>query len=214
MKTVFHSSRKPSVFAPATTTSLRWLRCLLAVALVLPVMAQAHTEAGAVGGLVSGFLHPLTGPDHVVAMVAVGLWGAWLGAPALWMLPIIFPLVMAVGGALGVLGIPLPGVEVAIALSGVVLGTMVSFAIKPPLWITSVLVGFFAIFHGHAHGTELPEAANALSYAVGFVVATGLLHLAGVAFGLLIRWPWGRIAVRGCGGLIAFTGLAFLFGIA
>lgn len=188
-----------------------WIRLGLSVLMLCaPVLAQAHTESGTVGGFISGFLHPLTGLDHIVAMVAVGIWGAWLGAPAMWLLPVIFPLVMALGGALGILGVPLAGVELAIALSGVVLGVMVAFAIRPPLWVAAVLVGFFSIFHGYAHGAELPEAANAVTYAVGFVVATGMLHLGGIAVGLLVRWPWGRIAVRGCGGLIAATGVVFL----
>jgi len=180
--------------------------------LIVPSVAQAHTEGGVVGGFITGFVHPLTGLDHIAAMVAVGIWGAFLGAPAMWLLPVIFPLVMAFGGALGILGIPLPGVEVAIALSGVVLGLMIVFTVRPPLWVAALLVGFFAIFHGYAHGVELPQAANAVTYAVGFVVATGLLHMAGIAVGLMIRWPWGRIAVRACGGVIAAAGFAFLFG--
>ena len=190
----------------------RTLRFLLSLLLIAPLMAHAHTETGVVGGLLSGFLHPLTGADHIAAMVAVGIWGAFLGAPAMWLLPVIFPLVMAFGGALGILGFALPGVETAIALSGIVLGTMIVFKARPPLWVAAVLVGFFAIFHGFAHGAELPQAANAMTYALGFVIATGLLHLGGIAVGLLIRWPWGRVAVRACGGAIAATGFAFLFG--
>lgn len=191
-----------------------YLRLLPIVALwLLPSVASAHQETGTVGGFVSGFLHPLTGLDHIVAMVAVGLWGAYLGAPAMWLLPVIFPMVMAFGGALGILGVPLPGTETGIALSGVLLGLAVAFAARPPIWVAGVLVGIFAIFHGHAHGTELPQAANALTYAVGFVVATGLLHLSGIAFGLLTRYPWGKPMVRAGGGVIACIGFAFLFGI-
>ena len=181
--------------------------------LLLPATASAHSETGTIGGFTSGFLHPLTGLDHIVAMVAVGLWGAYLGAPAMWLLPVVFPVVMALGGGLGVLGMPLPGVEKCIALSGVILGLAVAFAAKPPLWISAVIVGFFAIFHGHAHGTELPESANAMTYAVGFVIATGLLHLTGIAFGLLVRWPWGRVFVRVSGAAIAIIGFGFLFGM-
>jgi urease accessory protein len=194
-----------------TQTPFRRL-ATLALMLLAPTLAHAHTETGSIGGFISGFLHPLTGPDHIAAMVAVGIWGAYLGAPAMWLLPVIFPLVMAFGGALGVLGVPLPGVETAIALSGVILGMMIALVVRPPLWVAALMVGFFAIFHGHAHGTELPQAANAVTYAVGFVVATGLLHLCGIAVGLLIKWPWGRVAVRACGGVIAATGFAFLFG--
>jgi urease accessory protein len=120
---------------------------------------------------------------------------------------------MAFGGALGVLGVPLPAVETGIAVSGVILGLMVACAVKPPLWVAAVIVGVFAIFHGHAHGTELPQAANALTYAVGFVICTGLLHLGGIALGLLVRWPWGRITVRAGGVTIALVGFGFLFKI-
>jgi len=195
------------------TTASPALRLVFLCLLLLPMTASAHTESGTIGGFVSGLQHPLTGLDHIVAMVAVGLWGAYLGAPAMWLLPVIFPVVMALGGGLGVLGVPLPAVEKCIALSGVILGLAVAFAARPPLWVSAVIVGFFAIFHGHAHGTELPEAANAMTYAVGFVIATGLLHLSGIALGLLVRWPWGRMVVRTGGVAIAIIGFGFLFGI-
>lgn len=195
-----------------TRINLRTAAILLA-ALAFPTLSHAHSEVGAVGGLVSGFLHPLFGLDHIVAMVAVGLWGAYLGAPAIWILPITFPLVMALGGALGVMGLPFPSVETCVALSGVLLGAMVAFAVKPPIWIAALLVGFFAVFHGYAHGAELPQAANAITYAVGFVVATGLLHLFGIAFGYLVRWPAGQIAVRGLGVAIMVVGACFLAGV-
>ena len=187
-----------------------WLSAV--VAALLPGVALAHTEAGIAGGFLSGFTHPIFGFDHVVAMIAVGLWGAFLGQPAIWLLPVVFPVVMAVGGLAGVLGVPLPGVEMGIALSAVALGAMVALALRPPLWVAAVLVGAFAIFHGHAHGTELPEAANPLAYGVGFVIATGLLHLSGIALGLLSRWPLGLQAVRLGGGAIACVGLYFLAG--
>jgi urease accessory protein len=176
--------------------------------------AAAHEAAGLAGGFASGFLHPLFGPDHVVAMVAVGLWGAFLGMPAIWLLPVVFPLVMAMGGVLGLAAVPLPGVEIGIATSAIVLGLMVAMAARPPLWVAAVLVGAFAVFHGHAHGTELPQAANALAYSLGFVLATGLLHASGIAFGLLEQYPAGRIAVRACGAGIAAVGVLFLSGAA
>ena len=194
----------------ANDSAIRWLTLVVPL-LLIPTVANAHPQTGNIGGFVSGFLHPLTGLDHIVAMVAVGLWGAYLGAPAMWLLPVIFPMVMAFGGALGILGVPLPGTETGIALSGVMLGLAVAFAARPPLWVAGLIVGIFAIFHGHAHGTELPHAANALTYAVGFVIATGLLHLSGIALGLLTRWPWGQIAVRVGGGVIACIGFGFLF---
>jgi urease accessory protein len=177
---------------------------------ILPATASAHSEGGTIGGFISGFKHPLTGLDHIVAMVAVGLWGAFLGGRAMWTLPVVFPVMMAMGGALGVVGVPLPGVEIGIALSGIILGAMVALAAMPPLWVAAVIVGIFAIFHGHAHGSELPEAANALSFASGFVISTGLIHLGGIAFGLLVKWPWGRIAVRAGGGAITLVGFGFL----
>jgi urease accessory protein len=190
------------------------LTALTLVALVLSGAAQAHTGEGVQGGLVSGFTHPLLGWDHLVAMVAVGLWGVFLGRPALWILPVAFPLVMAFGGALGVAGMPLPAVEAGIALSGVILGLLVALGARAPLWAAVAIVGGFAIFHGHAHGTELPEAASPFAYALGFVVATGLLHLAGIGFGALANRPGGTYAVRAAGVLIAAVGAAFLTGIA
>ena len=188
----------------------------LFIAALLTLLAgtvSAHEGGGVTGGFVSGFMHPILGWDHVVAMVAVGLWGAFLGSPAIWILPVVFPLVMAFGGALGVLGVPIPAVETGIAASAVVLGAMVAFAVRPPIWVAAVIVGVFAIFHGHAHGTELPDAANPFAYSVGFVLATGLLHIGGIAFGLLVRWPVGKIAVQAGGGAIALAGVGFLTGI-
>ena len=194
-------------------------RILIATAWLLTLAsaagpALAHSGDGAVGGFISGFMHPVLGWDHVIAMVAVGLWGAFLGRPAIWVLPIVFPMVMAFGGALGVAGVPLPGVEVGIAISAVALGAAVALAARPPIWVAAVVVGIFAIFHGHAHGTELPDAADPIAFSLGFVLATGLLHLGGIAFGLLVRWPAGRVAVRSAGALIAAGGMAFLTGVA
>jgi urease accessory protein len=183
----------------------------LAAVAGVPSAALAHVEGGALaGGFASGFAHPLSGLDHVVAMVAVGLWGAFLGAPAVWLLPVVFPLVMTVGGVLGAAGVPLPSVEVGIALSAVVLGLMVAGALRPPLWVAALIVGVFAIFHGHAHGTELPANASALAFSAGFVIATGLLHLSGIALSLLKRWKAGELAVRAGGAAISAAGLMFL----
>ncbi len=187
---------------------MRFLIAILFTILAGP--ALAHTEGELAGGFAGGFLHPLFGLDHVVAMIAVGLWGAFLGLPAIYILPIVFPLVMAFGGVLGILGIPLPGVEIGIAASAVVLGLMVALAAKPHLAIAAALVGLFAIFHGYAHGAELPDGADAVAYSLGFVIATGLLHLCGIAFGYLAQWPRGRIAVRAAGSAIAIAGLVFL----
>jgi urease accessory protein len=193
-------------------TSIARRAVLLLLPFTLVVAASpvsAHTGSVA-GGFVGGLAHPVFGPDHVVAMVAVGLWGAFLGTPAIFLLPIVFPLVMAFGGVLGIIGVPIPAVETGIATSAVVLGLMVALAARPPLWVAAMLVAAFAIFHGHAHGAELPPGADAVAYSAGFVIATGLLHLCGIAFGTLVAWPAGRIAVRAAGGAIALAGIAFL----
>jgi urease accessory protein len=191
------------------------LRVLVALPLaVFAMQASAHTGEGINTGFASGFWHPILGWDHVVAMVAVGMWGAFLGAPAIWILPVVFPLVMAFGGALGIIGVPIPMVETGIALSGVVLGLLVAFAVRAPIWVAAVIVGVFAIFHGHAHGAELPAQFSAYGYAIGFVIGTGLLHLAGIGIGFLTKTPLGVMAVRAAGGVVALVGAAFLFGVA
>ncbi len=177
-------------------------------------LAHAHADAANLaGGFASGFVHPIVGWDHVVAMVAVGLWGAFMGERAVWTLPVVFPAVMALGGVLGLLGVPVPLIEPGIAASALVIGAMIALGTKPPLWLAAVVVGAFAIFHGYAHGTELPEAANPVMYTVGFMVATGLLHLGGIVLGMAVRWPAGVAAVRGTGAVIALAGLGFLTGL-
>ena len=147
----------------------------------------------------------------MVAMIAVGLWGAQLGNPAMWVLPVTFPLVMSMGAMMGLLGIPLPGIEIGIALSAILLGAMVLGELRPNLIIAALLVGFFAIFHGHAHGTELPPGESGLLYSMGFVIATGCLHATGISVGLIHRWPVGRLAMRGVGLFIAVMGITFLW---
>ena len=179
--------------------------------LVSPALVFAHVGQGDVsGGFLAGLEHPVMGLDHVVAMVAVGIWGAQLPAPAIWVLPVTFPLVMSFGGVLGGLAVPIPGIEIGIAASAIVLGAMVAFAARPPLWVAAVIVGIFAIFHGYAHGAELPESANAISYAMGFVVATGSLHALGILIGVINKWQAGAKCLRAGGVLIALCGIYFL----
>jgi urease accessory protein len=173
--------------------------------------ALAHTQKGEAAGFLAGFRHPISGLDHVLAMVAVGLWGAQLGAPAVWLLPVAFPMVMAVGGMLGLMGVALPGIEYGIAASAILLGAAVMFEARPPLAVASALVGFFAIFHGHAHGTELPPGQSALLYSMGFVVATGCLHAAGIAIGTVHRWSWGQSVLRVAGAVVAVGGIVFMW---
>jgi len=183
-----------------------------AMLLLWPLAAWAHVESGQVGGFLSGLAHPVSGWDHVIAMVAVGLWGAQLGMPALWVLPLAFPMMMAFGGMLGLMGLPLPGVEIGIAASAVVLGALVLSQARLPLAVAVVLVGLFAVFHGHAHGTELAPGQNAMLYSLGFVIATGLLHAAGIVIGSIHRWGPGRLMLRGAGVLVMAGGLYFLWG--
>ena len=183
---------------------------LLAVLSWAPT-AHAHILQGEAASFQVGLGHPVSGLDHVLAMIAVGLWGAQLGAPALWLLPVTFPMVMALGGMLGLLGVPLPGVEVGIAASAILLGLAVMSELRPPFAAAAVLVGFFGVCHGHAHGAALPAGQNALLYSMGFVVATGLLHGVGIAVSLIHRWPWGQTVLRTAGAGIALAGVFFMW---
>lgn len=180
-------------------------------ALLWPAIAWAHVGSGEAGGFLIGLQHPVSGLDHVLAMIAVGLWGAQLGHPAVWLLPVAFPMMMACGGMLGLMGFPLPGVEVGIAVSAVVLGVMVLVEARTPLPVALGIVAFFAIFHGHAHGAELPEGQSGLLYSMGFVMATGCLHGVGITIGLIHRWNLGRLALRGAGTIVMVGGFYFLW---
>jgi urease accessory protein len=195
---------------PRNTRRQLALLCLL---LLWSHSASAHIlEGDAAGGFISGFEHPISGLDHIVAMVSVGLWGAQLGAPAIWLLPVTFPMVMAFGGMLGLMGVPLPYTEIGIAVSAIGLGAVVAAEARPPLWVAAVMVGFFAIFHGHSHGTEIPPDENGVLYSVGFVIATGLLHLTGIGIGLIHRWHFGQMILRLGGAGVAAAGGWFLAG--
>jgi urease accessory protein len=189
---------------------IRWIALLFTV-MFWTQSALAHPVKGQAIGFLTGFLHPISGLDHVLAMVAVGLWGAQLGAPAIWMLPVAFPIVMAFGGMLGLMGVPLPGTEIGIAASAIMLGALVMFEIRPPLVVAGLVVSFFAIFHGHAHGSELPPGQNALLFSIGFVIATGCLHALGISIGLIHRWQWGQRALRIAGASVAIAGLFFMW---
>jgi urease accessory protein len=184
---------------------------LTALIISLPSFASAHVERGQATGFIIGLQHPWSGLDHVLAMIAVGIWGAQLGNPAMWLLPVTFPMVMSMGAMMGLLGIPLPGIEIGIALSAILLGAMVVGEVRPKLIIAALMVSFFAIFHGHAHGTELPVGQSGLLYSMGFVIATGCLHGIGIALGLVHRWPLGKLALRGAGAFIAVMGVTFLW---
>jgi len=182
--------------------------------LLLPSVAFAHTGLGDTGGLAHGFAHPASGLDHVLAMVMVGLFAAQLGGRALWLPPAAFVGLMAAGGALGIAGLGLPFVEAGIALSVAALGAAVAFKLRAPLAATMGAVGLFALFHGHAHGAEMPAGADGLRYAAGFIAATALLHLAGIAIGLLLGRTAdrrGEAVVRASGALACLAGIFLLF---
>jgi urease accessory protein len=169
--------------------------------------AVAHIGTGLPGGLESGFRHPFAGFDHLLAMVAVGVWGAVVGRPLIYALPVVFPMMMVGGAALGKVGMPLPPVEVGVALSVAVLGACIAFAIHAPAWAASLIVATFAVFHGYAHGRELPSAADPVGYSAGFVLATGLLHVTGILIGSLRERPGGLVVMRSVGGAIAIVGV-------
>jgi urease accessory protein len=171
--------------------------------------ASAHTGLH-VAGLGDGLAHPFSGLDHVLAMVAVGLWASQLGRPAFWALPVIFPIVMALGAVLGATGLSLPWAELGIAASVVVLGAAVALSLRPTLLLSVALIALFALFHGYSHGIELPQSASALAYGTGFIAATLALHGIGLALGALSASPAGRLATRGAGVAIACAGAALL----
>ena len=190
-------------------------RIVLAATIVMALVAtpaEAHQGTGLAGGFQSGFLHPLSGPDHMLAMVSVGLWGAFLGRPLVYALPMLFPTAMAIGGAVGMAGVLLPPVELGIALSVLTLGLMIAFSVRAPIAVACLIVGVFALFHGYAHGAELPSAADPVGYSAGFVLATGLLHIAGIGLGTLRSRQGGEFALRVAGGGIALSGMWFLIG--
>jgi urease accessory protein len=180
------------------------LRLIALIGLVLPTAAYAHTGVGDTHGFAHGFMHPLSGIDHILALVAVGLFAAQIGGRALWLLPASFVGMMVLAGAAGAAGIPLPFVEVGIAVSIIALGLIVAFEARPPVVLAMVLVAFFAIFHGHAHGAELPADTSGLAYGVGFVVATAFLHAIGIGTGFVL----GRAAMAGGERILQLSGCA------
>jgi urease accessory protein len=198
------------------TTRLAFRALTAATAILLPTAASAHTGAGSAVGFVHGFVHPVSGIDHVLAMIAVGIFAANLGGRALWAVPATFVSVMALGGALGMAGIAVPFVEAGIAASVVVLGLAVALRWQWPVAAAMALVGSFAVFHGHAHGAEMPVDASGFEYAAGFMIATALLHAVGIGFGLGIA-RFGRAhapqAIRFGGVAMAVAGLGLLTGV-
>lgn len=198
-----------------TLSSLAIRLFVAAIATLLPAIAFAHTGTGTTADFGHGFLHPVTGIDHILAMVAVGIFACQIGGRALWLVPGAFIVGMVLGGVLGASSVTVPFVELGIALSVIVLGAAVALGMNTPVAAVMGIVGLFAIFHGHAHGAEIPETASGVAYAMGFMAATALLHICGIAFGLLI----GRVGksqeptmVRIAGCLMAVAGIGIVTG--
>lgn len=189
---------------------------IVLTAALMPTAAFAHPDVGGSSGLVHGFMHPIGGLDHILAMVMVGMLAFQLGGRALWMVPATFVLVMGLGGALGAAGIAVPFVEMGIALSVIVLGLVVALNVKAPIAVAMGLVGLFAIFHGHAHGAEMPVDASGLEYGAGFIAATALLHGLGIGMGFVLGQAgkrYGAVVSRAAGGLAAVAGVGLLTGM-
>lgn len=194
-----NSTRFPSI--------ARFALPLLSILLV-PSLAQAHPGlAGHGHGFENGLLHPLTGLDHICAMVAVGLWAAQCGGRALWLVPSTFVSLMIIGGTLGMNGVGIPYVEPGIAASVLVLGLLIATAVRLPVAASMAIVGLFALFHGYAHGAEMPETASSLVYGIGFITATAGLHLSGIGASIAARRLASEQMVRYAGGAIAACGV-------
>jgi urease accessory protein len=191
-------------------SSFRQFFAAVAVAL-FPALAHAHAVPGQSSGLAAGLTHPFTGLEHLLAMVAVGLWAAQRGGRALWIAPLTFVSVMTLGGALGMAGLSLPFIQGGIILSVLVLGVLIAAAVRLPMFASVAVLALFALFHGHAHGNEMAQSASGMIYALGFVVSTAALHVTGIALGLAARQSGQGLAVRYAGGAIAVCGLALCF---
>jgi urease accessory protein len=199
-------------------SSMMFVRMLARLAafvamLFAAVPAYAHSGTGLAGGFVAGVAHPVTGPDHMLAMIAVGLWGHFLQRPLIFLLPMIFPIMMAVGAGIGMFGVGLPPVELGIAASVIVLGALILGAVRLHWIAACAIVAVFALFHGYAHGVELPSAADPIGYSLGFVVATGMLHVFGIAVGALGASRRGAMMVRGAGLGVLGMGAYFLWAV-
>ena len=193
----------------------RFLQLATFALFLAPTAALAHVGIGNTSGFMHGFIHPLTGLDHQLAIILVGVFAYQLGGRALWLVPLTFVAAMALGGFLGVAGIPVPFVEIGIALSVIVLGAVVAFGIKAPVALAMGAVGLFAIFHGHAHGSEMPLDAPGFEYGIGFMLATAVLHAVGIGIGILVGMTsrvLGKNVYRVAGGLASAAGLALLLG--
>ncbi|MFT6658133.1 HupE/UreJ family protein [Maritalea sp.] len=185
------------------------------ILILTPSMAFAHTGVGETTGFLNGLVHPISGIDHVLAMVAVGVFAFVLGGRAIWLVPAAFVSMMVGGFVLGVNQVYVPFVELGIALSSIVIGGAAALGRPMPVSFAMALVGFFAIFHGHSHGAEMPETVGGLSYAIGFITATATLHAVGILAALgaaKIIGRHGRLIAQIAGGIFALGGVGVLAG--
>jgi len=183
-------------------------------ALLFALPASAHVMDGPLGGFGSGFGHPLAGFDHLLAMLAVGLWGAQMGGRSVWTLPATFPMIMCVGGIIGMTGVlPDQPIEYGISLSVIVLGAAIAAAWRAPEWVALALISAFALMHGYPHGVLAPRASAPAAFTVGFVVSTGVIHVVGIAIGAVLKPIAGGRLVQALGAAIALAGFWFLFGL-
>ncbi|TIS46672.1 HupE/UreJ family protein [Mesorhizobium sp.] len=194
----------------SASTKRNTLAAMLFLAAAMP--AYAHVGAGTTSSFTAGFMHPLSGLDHMTVMIAVGLWAAMKGGRAVWAWPLAFVGVMLAGAAFGMLHVPVPFVEPGILASVVALSLLVALPVDLPVSAGVAIIGLFALFHGHAHGTEVPENAGGLEYMAGFAVATALLHAVGIAaaLGLGLRF---RSMIRAAGAACAAVGVGLAFGM-
>ena len=184
------------------------------LALLSAVPASAHVMDGPLGGFGAGFGHPLVGYDHLLAMLAVGLWGAQMGGRSVWTLPATFPMIMCAGGIIGMTGVlPDQPIEFGIAVSVIVLGGAIAAAWRAPEWAALVLIAAFALLHGYPHGVLAPRASDPAAFTVGFVVSTGVIHIIGIAIGAALKPIGGGRLVQALGAAISLAGLWFLFGL-
>lgn len=180
---------------------------ILSLLLLLPNAVMAHTGAIETTGLLQGLSHPIGGLDHLLAMLAVGLWASQIGGRALWAIPSSFVIVMMIGGMISLSGLQIPFVETGILLSILVLGTLIAGAFKFPVIFSAITVAMFALFHGHAHGSEMPAMSTAISYIIGFSLATIMLHALGLALGVLLQKANLKKIDRFAGAAIVLSGL-------
>jgi len=179
--------------------------------LALPSFAHAHIGAGEASGWMHGLSHPFSGLDHVCAMIAVGLWAAQMGGRAVWRVPLAFVSVMMLGGLLGMTAIPVPFIEAGIIMSLLVLGVLIAAAVRLPVLVSSAMIGVFALFHGYAHGAEIPQHVEGIDYAAGFMLATALLHASGIGMALFLKQLGRAKLLRVAGGAVVSCGLYLWF---